>query len=150
MVQTLSKSRALAGLRVGLACGHEDLIQGLNRIKNSINSYTMDRLALAGANAAFIDEVYFQETCRKINSTRKWVSAELSSLGFIVPESLANFVFISHPKCPASDIFQELKKRGILVRYFNLPRISNYLRISIGTDEEMQQLMQALKEIIGD
>jgi histidinol-phosphate aminotransferase len=148
VVQTLSKSRALAGLRVGLACGHEDLIQGLNRIKNSINSYTMDRLALAGANAAFIDEPYFQQICRSISSTRKWVSAELSSLGFVVPESLANFVFISHPKCPAITIFEELKQRSILVRYFNLPRINNYLRVSIGTDDEMRQLVQVLKEII--
>ncbi|WEK55997.1 MAG: histidinol-phosphate transaminase [Candidatus Cohnella colombiensis] len=149
VVQTLSKSRSLAGLRVGMAYGHEDLIEGLNRIKNSFNSYTLDRLALAGAIAAFEDEAYFEETTAKVIATREWSVNHLRELGFHVIESKANFVFASHPQALAADLFKQLKEKGILVRYFNKPRIDQFLRISIGTDEEMEALISALHSLLG-
>lgn len=148
VVQTLSKSRSLAGLRVGWALGSEELIDGLNRVKNSFNSYTLDRLALAGAVAAFEDEAYFRETTAKVIATREAVTKELKELGFIVTDSAANFVFISHPEHAAEKLFQELRERGVLVRYFKQPRIDQYLRVTVGTDEEMAAFVQALKEII--
>jgi histidinol-phosphate aminotransferase len=148
VVRTLSKSGSLAGLRVGFALGHKDLIEGLNRLKNSINSYTIDRLALAGAKAAIEDEDYFKETSLKICSTRKRVSAALREMCFKVLDSKANFIFISHNEFPAEHLFQELRSRGILVRYFNQPRIDNFLRVSIGTDDEMNKLIINLREII--
>ncbi|HEY8891362.1 MAG TPA: histidinol-phosphate transaminase [Clostridium sp.] len=148
IIQTLSKSRALAGLRVGYAFGHKDLIEGLNKIKNSINSYTIDRLALAGAKASFEDEAYFQSTRLKVIDTREKVIPSLRELGFIVLESKANFLFARHNTIQAKIIFNELKTRGILVRYFNKPRIDNFLRISIGNNEEMEVLISKLSEII--
>ncbi len=148
VIHTLSKSRALAGLRVGFAFGHRELIEGLNRIKNSINSYTIDRPALAGAKAAFEDEAYFRSITLKVIATREKVVPSFKELGFTVLESKANFLFVSHNRLPAKLIFSELRNRGILVRYFNKPRIDNYLRISIGTDEEMGILICNLKEII--
>lgn len=147
VIQTLSKSRSLAGLRVGFALGHEDLIEGIDRVKNSINSYTLDRLAIAGALAAIEDEAYFKETSKRIIITREQTSRELKKIGFKVIESKANFIFISHPLFPAKDIFQNLRDRGILVRYFNKPRIDNFLRVTIGTDEEMREFLKAVKEI---
>ncbi|MDQ0113550.1 histidinol-phosphate transaminase [Paenibacillus harenae] len=149
VVQTLSKSRSLAGLRVGFAFGSEELIEGLNRIKNSFNSYTIDRLALAGAVAAFEDDAYFRETTEKVIRTRDRVAGELTALGFTVTDSKTNFVFASYPDKPASSIFQQLRDKGVLVRYFAQPRIEEYLRISIGTDEEMDAFLQAVKEIVG-
>ncbi|WP_028608337.1 histidinol-phosphate transaminase [Paenibacillus harenae] len=147
VVQTLSKSRSLAGLRVGFAFGSEELIEGLNRIKNSFNSYTLDRLALAGAIASFEDEAYFKETAAKVTATRERTSEQLAALGFKATDSKANFVFISHPVLPAKQIFGRLRDKGVLVRYFDQPRINEYLRVSIGTDEEMDSLIQALREI---
>ncbi|WP_372634580.1 histidinol-phosphate transaminase [Cohnella sp.] len=147
VVQTLSKSRSLAGLRVGMAFGHPDLIEGLNRVKNSFNSYTLDRLALAGAIAAIEDRAYFEETNRKVVTTRERTTAALRELGFEVIDSLANFVFVTHPVKEASELFAALKERGILVRYFNKPRIDRYLRVSIGTDEEMDAFLDALREL---
>jgi len=147
VVQTLSKSRSLAGLRVGMALGHPDLIEGLNRIKNSFNSYTLDRLALAGAVAAIEDRDYFEETSRKVVATRDRTTAALRELGFEVIDSLANFVFVMHPQKEARELFALLKERGILVRYFNKPRIDRYLRVSIGTDEEMDALLDVLRDI---
>lgn len=147
VVQTLSKSRSLAGLRVGMAFGHPDLIEGLNRIKNSFNSYTLDRLALAGAIAAIEDRAYFEETNRKVVATRDRTTAALRELGFEVIDSLANFVFVTHPVKEARELFAALKERGILVRYFNKPRIDRYLRVSIGTDEEMDAFLDALREL---
>lgn len=149
VVQTLSKSRSLAGLRVGFAFGSEELIEGLNRIKNSFNSYTIDRLALAGAIAAFADDAYFRETTDSVIRTRDRVAGELAALGFTLTDSKANFVFASYPDKPASSIFQELRDKGVLVRYFAQPRIDEYLRISIGTDEEMDVFLRAVKEIVG-
>lgn len=148
VVRTLSKSMSLAGLRVGFALGNKELIEGLNRVKNSINSYTLDRIALIGAKEAFGDMEYYHDITNKIISTRDNISARLKGLGFKVLDSKANFVFVSHPKVHASLIFQSLKENGILVRYFKKPRIDNYLRISIGTDEEMDSLYDALLHII--
>lgn len=149
VVQTLSKSRSLAGLRVGFAFGSEELIEGLNRIKNSFNSYTLDRLALAGAIASLEDDAYFRETTAKVIATRERVTERLLADGFKVTDSKANFVFISHPSIAAESIFQQLRDKGVLVRYFNQPRINEYLRVSIGTDDEMDAFIKALQEIVG-
>jgi histidinol-phosphate aminotransferase len=148
VVQTLSKSRSLAGLRVGMAMGHPDLIEGLNRIKNSFNSYTVDRLAIAGAVAAIEDQAYFEETTRLLIATRERTSEALRALGFHVIPSLANFIFLTHPVISAQTLLNELKVRGILVRYFNQPRIDQYLRVSIGTDEEMDAFVATISELI--
>lgn len=148
VVQTLSKSRSLAGLRVGFALGHEDLIHGLERVKNSINSYTLDRLALTGAIEAIHDDDYFQLTRNKIISTREWVVNDLVKMNFIVIPSKANFIFISHPSIKAEDLFLELRERSILVRYFKQPRIDNYLRVSIGSDEEMRLFIKGIETIL--
>lgn len=149
VVQTLSKSRSLAGLRVGFAFGSEELIEGLNRIKNSFNSYTIDRLALAGAVAALEDDDYFRETTAKVIATRERLTKQLLAMDFKVTDSKANFVFISHSRLEAQAVFQQLRDKGVLVRYFNQPRIDGYLRVSIGTDEEMDAFIQALQEIVG-
>lgn len=150
VIQTLSKSRSLAGLRVGFAFGSEELIDGLNRIKNSFNSYTLDRLALKGAVASFQDDAYFKQSTAMVVATRERVSDQLISLGFKVTDSKANFVFISHPSIAAKLIFQQLREKGVLVRYFDQPRIDEYLRVSIGTDEEMDAFIGAIKEIVGE
>ncbi|QSX07627.1 histidinol-phosphate transaminase [Alkalibacter rhizosphaerae] len=148
VVQTLSKSRSLAGLRVGYAVGSETLIDGLNRVKNSFNSYTVDRLAMAGAVAAICDESHFQRTRHLIMETRSRVTEKLEEMGFNVVESEANFIFVTHKSHPAKDLFQGLREKGVLVRYFNKPRIDNYLRITIGTDGEMDILLHALEELL--
>ena len=146
VVQTFSKSRALAGIRVGYAIGHPDLIDGLERLKNSFNSYPIDRIALAGATAAVEDEEYLQKICEKTISTREWTVTELEQLGFEVLPSATNFVFVTHPERSAEALYLNLKEQGILVRYFgNKPRIGNHLRITIGTDEEMSAFIAALK-----
>lgn len=147
VVQTFSKSRALAGLRVGFAFGNPNLIQALNCVKNSINSYTLDRLALAGAAAAVEDKAYFDAQCAKVIATRERTSNELRNMGFTVYPSKTNFVFVTHPTVPARDLFAGLREKGILVRYFNLPRIDNCLRVSIGTDEEMDAFLAAMTEL---
>jgi len=148
VVQTLSKSRALAGLRVGFALGASDLIAGLYRIQSSINSYTLDRLALAGAIAAFSDESYFQQIRRKVIKTRERVVRELEADGFFIIPSQANFIFMSHPRIQAQEMFRILREKGVLVRYFNKPRVENFLRVSIGSDEEMDAFLSVLKEIM--
>lgn len=148
ITQTLSKSRSLAGLRVGFAFGNENLIEGLNRIKNSFNSYTIDRLAMAGAKAAIEDETYFQRTREQIIKTRERVIAELKNLSFTVIPSQANFIFIRHSTLEAAELFTKLRENGVLVRYFNKHLIDNYLRVSIGTDEEMGILINELKRMI--
>lgn len=145
VVQTLSKSRSLAGLRVGFAFGSEELIEGLNRTKNSFNSYTLDRVALAGSVAAIEDDHYFAATTAKVVATRERVRARLQELGFTVTPSKANFVFISHPVIPAKRLFEALREQGVLVRYFASPRIDNFLRVSIGTDEEMDSFLAAIE-----
>lgn len=147
VVQTLSKSRSLAGMRVGFAIGQSHLIDGLNRVKNSINSYTLDRLAIVAGAEAMKDRAYFEEMTQKIIDTRTWVTKRLESLGFTIPESKANFVFAAPSRIDAKTLFQKLKAEGILVRYFDKPRINGYLRISIGTDEEMTALCDAIEKI---
>ena len=148
VTQTLSKSRSLAGLRVGIALGNAHLIEGLERVKNSFHPYALDKLAIAGATAAFEDNAYLLETCAKVNSTRERTSMELQNLGFEVLPSSANFVFAKHKSIDAEVLFQGLRERNIIVRYFDKPRISDYLRISIGTDGEMDALVSALTELI--
>lgn len=148
VVQTLSKSRSLAGMRVGFALGHRDLIEGLNRIKNSMNSYTIDRVALAGAKAAINDNEYFNEITKKIINTRENSTNQLRELGFKVLESKANFIFVTHEKANGKFLYESLKDNGILVRYFNKDRIDNYLRITIGTDNEMNVLIEKIKTIL--
>ena len=149
VVQTLSKSRSLAGLRVGFAVGHPDLIAGLERVKNSFNSYPLDRIALAGSVAAMEDKGYFEQTCSAIVATRDTLVEQLTELGFAVLPSSANFVFARHPKHDAAQLAAALRERAILVRHFKLPRIDQFLRISIGNDAESSALVQALVEIIG-
>lgn len=148
VIQTLSKSRSLAGLRVGFAVGHEDLIEGLERTKNSFNSYTLDRLALAGALEAIRDEEYFQMTCRKVIATREWTTKELGKIGFSVVPSQANFILVRHAGHPARELFQKLRNEGILVRYFDKPRVRDYLRVTIGTEEEMRTFVEKLGMLV--
>lgn len=148
VTQTLSKSRSLAGLRVGIALASAELIAGLERIKNSFHPYTLDRLAIAGATAAFADNTYLQETCKKVNVTRERTTTELQDLGFEVLPSSANFVFVKHPKIEAQVLFEGLRERNIIVRYFDKPRVNEYLRISIGTDEEMDSLIVELRALV--
>ncbi len=148
VIQTLSKSRSLAGLRLGFALGNKKLTEGLDRVKNSFNSYTIDRLALAGAEAAFKDEAYFQETRKRIIATRDKVSLYLKSIGFKVIDSKANFIFISPPSVKASTLFQKLRENGVLVRYFNKARIEDYLRVSIGSEEDMDVFIDVVKRLM--
>ena len=148
-VHTLSKSRSLAGLRVGFAIGHPDLIEGLRRVKDSFNSYTLDRLALAGACAAIDDWDYYREANGRICATRERISAALADLGFQVVPSAANFIFVSHRSVPGGELFKKLRDKGILVRHWNKPRIGGFLRVSIGTDEEMDAFLRACADIAG-
>ena len=148
IVQTTSKSRSLAGMRIGYALGSETLISTLEAVKNSYNSYTMDAVALAVGEASIRDEAYFQDTCRKVAATRDRSADALRALGFTVLPSLTNFLFVTHPEKKAPDIFTALREKGIFIRYFKLPRIDNYLRITVGTDEQMDTLLAALKEIL--
>ncbi|WP_411682491.1 histidinol-phosphate transaminase [Clostridium thailandense] len=150
VIQTLSKSRSLAGIRVGFALGQEELIDGLNRIKNSFNSYTIDRVAAIAAVEAIKDEEYFRECASKIIKTREEVVEKLTLLDFNVIPSKANFIFTAHSTYPASELFTRLREKGVLVRYFNKNRINNYLRITIGSDEEMNYFIEKVKEIIND
>jgi len=149
VVQTLSKSRSLAGLRVGFAIGQPHLIEALERVKNSFNSYPLDRLAQAGAVAAFEDEEYFQQTRHAIIDSREQLAQALTALGFAVLPSQANFLFARHPRHDAGQLAAALRARSIIVRHFDLPRIDQYLRISIGSTEECAALVQALGEIVG-
>ena len=144
VTQTLSKSRSLAGLRVGLAVGHPDLIEALERIKNSFNSYPLDRMAIAGAAAAFEDQAYFAHTCQLVIDSREALVAELQRLGFEVLPSAANFVFARHPQQDAAALAAGLREHGVIVRHFKQARIAQFLRISIGTPEQNQALLDAL------
>ncbi|MFA4968661.1 MAG: histidinol-phosphate transaminase [Sulfuritalea sp.] len=148
VVQTLSKSRSLAGLRVGFAAGHADLIEALERVKNSFNSYPLDRLAIAGAVAAFEDREYFDQTCRAVIASREKLIGELKALGFVVLPSAANFIFARHPQRDAEKSALALRQRSIIVRHFKLPRIEQFLRITVGTDAQCAALVAALKEIL--
>lgn len=145
VAQTLSKSRSLAGLRVGFAVGHEDLIEALERVKNSFNSYPLDRLALAGAVASFEDQAYFEQTCNAVIHSREKLVAELRTLGFDVLPSAANFIFARHPQRDGAELAAALREEGVIVRHFKQQRINQFLRISIGTEEQNQALLDALR-----
>ena len=149
VVRTFSKSRSMAGNRIGYAVGSKELIKYLSDCKFSFNSYTMDTITLAAGVASVQDDEYFKEKIAAVISTREWTKTQLKALGFTFPDSKSNFVFAKHESVNAVHIFEELKKKGIYVRYFSKPeRIADYLRISIGKDEEMQTLINTLKEII--
>lgn len=148
VIQTLSKSRSLAGLRVGAAFGQQPLIEGLQRVKNSFNSYPLSRLSEAGAVAALEDEDWFRQTRDQIVATRNWLDVELQGLDFEVLPSSANFVFASHRARSADELFAGLREKGIIVRHFSAPRIKDWLRISIGTREECAALVAALEKIL--
>jgi len=147
VVQTLSKSRSLAGLRVGFAVGNVQLINGLDRVKNSFNSYPLDRLAEAATIAAFEDDSYFKACRDRIVATREWTVKALESLGFSVLPSQANFVFAKPAANNAAELAQQLREHKILVRYFSAARINEFLRITIGTQEQMQHLIAVLKNL---
>lgn len=148
VVQTLSKSRALAGLRVGVAFGSKKLIDYLKDVKFSFNSYTMNYPSIELATVSVLDVTYWKETVTKLINTREWTKKELKKLGFGFRNSKANFIFATHKSVPAKEIFDKLKENDIYVRYWNKDRINNYLRISIGTDEDMKTLIEKLKEIV--
>jgi histidinol-phosphate aminotransferase len=148
VVQTMSKSWALAGLRVGVAMGNAELVEGLQRVKNSFNSYPLDVLAQRAALAALADVPYFDSACRRVVASRERLAAAMVGLGFEVLPSAANFILARHADRSAPELFEQLRSRGIIVRYFDLPRIDEYLRISIGTDEQCDELLSALLELV--
>lgn len=148
VTQTLSKARSLAGLRVGLAIGHRDLIEALERVKNSFNSYPLDKLAQVGAKAAFEDEDWFEHTRQAVISERERLIAGLQGHGFEVLPSKANFVFARHPAHAGETLAQALRDRGIIVRHFQKPRISDFLRITVGTPVQSDALLDVLVDIV--
>jgi histidinol-phosphate aminotransferase len=149
VVQTLSKARSLAGLRVGLAFGQSELIEALTRIKDSFNSYPLDRFAIAGAKAALEDVAHFEDTRARVIASREVLVRELHALGFEVLPSQANFVFARQPRWAGAALAQALRERAVLVRHFKAPRIDNHLRITVGLPEENAKLIGALREILG-
>lgn len=148
VVQTFSKSRSMAGMRIGYAFGNRALIKALNDVKFAFNSYTMNAAALSFGVEAIRDQQYFEQCVDKIIRTREAAKTRLAGLGFTFPDSSANFIFAAHRSVPAGKIFEALKARGIFVRYFDQPRIDRYLRITVGTDEQMARLFTALEEIL--
>ncbi|WP_420684360.1 histidinol-phosphate transaminase [Acinetobacter baumannii] len=146
--QTTSKSRSLAGLRVGFAIAQTHLIAALEAVKNSFNSYPIDRFAIAAAVASFEDQAYFEEQCQKVITSREKLVRDLTELGFNVLPSKANFIFATHSQHDAGQLAQKLREQGIIVRYFNKPRINQFLRITVGTDEQNARLVQTLKQDI--
>ena len=148
IVLTYSKSRSLAGMRIGYAMGNPELIKAMNDVRFSYNSYPMTRLSVAIGAAAIEDEEYFQKTNKMIIDTREWTKKKLTELGFSYGDSMTNFIFVTHRSVNANEIFTKLREKKIFVRHFNSPRIDNYLRISIGTQEEMQKLIDELSVIV--
>ena len=148
IVQTFSKSRAMAGMRIGFAMGNTKLISYLQDVKFAYNSYTMNRTSIAAGVAAVEDKAYFKATTDKIIATRERVKKELASLGFSFTDTKSNFIFATHESVPAEKLFLALKEAKIFVRHWNKPRISNYLRITVGTDEEMDSMLSFLKEYL--
>ena len=148
VVQTFSKSRSFAGMRLGYAIGSENIIEGLNRLKFSFNSYTVDRISIEAGIESFKDDDYFVKTNAKIIETREKTVKKLKELGFKVLNSSANFIFISHNKVFAGDLYKNLKDNGVLVRYFAKDRIDNYLRVTIGTDEDMEIFIEKLNKLL--
>jgi histidinol-phosphate aminotransferase len=150
VVQTMSKSRALAGLRVGYALGDARLIEALRRVKDSFNSYPLGRVAQAGATASVRDEAYFRESCARVVAGREAMTRELIRLGFVVLPSSANFVFASHPARGGSEFTAALREHAVLVRHFNKPRTAPYLRITVGTEDDPRRLIAAAADILGN
>lgn len=148
VVHTLSKSRSLAGLRVGFAVGHPDLIEALERVKNSFNSYPLDRLAIVGAVAAIEDDAYFRQCCATVIASRESLVEQLTELGFDVLPSAANFIFARHPQRDAGELAQALRAESIIVRHFRLPRIDQFLRITVGSAEQCSSLVAALRRLL--
>ncbi len=148
VIHTLSKSRSLAGLRIGFAVGHPDLIEALERVKNSFNSYPLDRLAIVGAVAAIEDDAYFRQCCATVIATRESLVEQLTELGFDVLPSAANFIFARHPQRDAGELAQALRAESIIVRHFRLPRIDQFLRITVGSDEQCSSLVAALRRLL--
>ena len=150
VVQTFSKSRSMAGMRIGYAMASEELIRAINDVKYSFNSYTMNQPSILLGAASVADDAYFKETTGRIIKTREWFKKELTRLGFVFPDSRANFVFARHETVPAAEIFEAAKKNKIYLRYFNKPRINDYLRITIGNEEEMRALTDFLDSYLGN
>jgi histidinol-phosphate aminotransferase len=150
VVQTLSKSRSLAGLRVGFAIGHPALIEGLERVKNSFNSYPLDRLAIAGAVAAYEDDAYFVQTRDWVIAERIKLTSAFESMGFSVVPSTANFIFMCHANHDAADLVARLRAHKVIVRHFKLPRIDQYLRISVGNETQNLVLLSAMRSILAE
>ncbi|MCU7920621.1 MAG: histidinol-phosphate transaminase [Candidatus Thiodiazotropha sp. (ex Epidulcina cf. delphinae)] len=148
VTQTLSKSRSLAGLRIGLALGDAALIEGLERVKDSFNSYPIDRLASAAAIASFEDDAYFRQTCQQVIDSRQRLTTELQALGFQVLPSAANFVFARHPEWDALAIAAKLRREGVIVRHFKQPGIDRFLRITVGAPHQNESLLAILKEMV--
>lgn len=148
VVRTYSKSRSMAGMRIGYAMGNEMLIQALNDVKESVNSYTINTESILIGAASLEDEEYFQKILARIVATRERVAEEMKKIGFDVRESQTNFIFASHKTVPAKQIFEQLKEQNIYVRYFNKPRIDNYLRITVGTDDQMDEFLKAVGGIV--
>lgn len=150
IVQTYSKSRSLAGMRLGYAVGQPEIISAMNDVRFSFNSYPMTRLSIEIGAAAIEDQTYFEETRKKVIATREWTKKELKRLGFRFRDSMTNFIFATHETVPAQEIFNKLREKHIYVRHFKKPRIDNYLRISIGTDEEMRRFVEEVEKILGE
>ena len=150
VVQTFSKSRAMAGMRLGFAIANEKLIGYLKNVKFSFNSYTMNMPAIEMGTAAVLEDAYFKEIVGKIVKTREWTKEKLQRLGFSFADSQSNFLFVTHERVPAEEIFLALKKNNIYVRYWKKPRIDNHLRITIGTDEQMETLVAFLEEYLNE
>lgn len=148
VVRTFSKSRCLAGLRIGYAMGNAELIKALHNVKYSYNSYTMNAPSIALGVESLRDDVYFKETVARVIATREWLEGELTRLGFSYPKSSSNFVFATHNTVSAKEIFEAAKKKGIYVRYFDKPRIDNYLRITVGTEEQMRAFVEFLENFL--
>ncbi|MBP9995768.1 MAG: histidinol-phosphate transaminase [Lachnospiraceae bacterium] len=148
VVQTFSKSRCMAGVRIGMAFGNPKLINYMNDVKFSINSYTMNRLTVAAGVAMLEDSAYFEEMTNRVIATRERTKVALRELGFEFPDSKSNFIFARHKQVAAKEIFEAAKKNGIFMRWWGKPRIDNYLRISIGTDEQMDEMIAFLKEYL--
>lgn len=147
---TFSKSRSLAGLRIGFAVGSKELISVMEAVKNSYNSYTIDSVSIAMGTASIRDDEYFKATCKRIIDTRERFTKELKVLGFKILDSSTNFIFATHSDLSMKDMFEYLKTKNVFIRYFSLPRIDNYTRITIGTDEEMDILLKEIKEYINE
>ncbi len=147
--RTFSKSHSLAGMRVGYAVASAELVEAMNRVKNAFNSFPLDRVAQAAAKAAIEDEEYYAQCTARIVATRERSAKQLGELGFAVLPSEANFLFVTHPQHDAASLQKALRERQIIVRQFARPRIDHYLRITIGTKEEMDALFGALAEILG-